>query len=482
MLAVRASYSELVHALDKKKSTVNESESESESEGGKLSLYSAALHLTKLCLGTGVLALPFATTKGGTLFMPLGITVIALLNGFSCHMMIECKKCCETSRVPPGLSSTYSKIAFCSGGWPAVIVTDASIIMTLLGVCISYQITFSSLMEDFLKGLGGVFAVSSWALSVASFVILMAPVLITEDISSLTRFSFGGLVTLLGGVGSIFAFGVELYGLDVINGSVTPRVQPLPLFPQSLEDFFASIGVVVFGFGICSLVFPVEESLQTKSDFSTAVTLSLVFVGLTYSIVGVGGAILFVHDPAGVGSNVLRNLPSASLAAQLVRLSMAATCLLTFPLAFVPPAKMIESYLSSLLTRCGLTSTPHLAYYTEINGESSEPRLSTPVRYSNRALLLGACTYVSCRFPCFGLLVSLLGCFTVTILSFILPPFFRLKLVSLPCLETEDGHRPSLCPQVARDCLLTLLGTLLCVVASTVVVRQILASSGGGTC
>lgn len=490
MLAVRASYTELVQALDQK-------EAEKDREGGQ-SLCGAAVNLTKLCLGTGILALPFATTKGGTMFVPVGIALIALLNGYSCQILIECKKRTANARVPVGLSSTYSKIAYCSGGWTAVAVTDASIIITLLGVCISYQITFASLMGDFLQGLGG-FASSS-ALSIVSFVILMTPALAVEDISSLTKFSLSGLVALLAAVCAIVVFGVQLYGADVAGGNIAQ--QQLPLYPASLEDFSACLGVLVFGFGICSLVFPVEESMESKADFPAAVLLCLVVVWVAYSVVGVGVAVLFVHAPAGVASNVLENLPSASVAAQLVRLAMSATCLLTFPLAFVPPAKMLESYLLSLLSllsRCAPTSLPHLLptlHHTEINaninanantninvngGEGhfergEPPRLSTPVRYANRALLLAACTSVSCRFPCFGLVVSLLGCFTVSILSFILPPFFRLKLVSLPSLEADPGAA-SLCPQAAGDALLTLLGTVLCLVSSVVVSQQILTQS-----
>lgn len=486
MLAVRASYTELVQALDQK-------EAEKDREGGQ-SLCGAAVNLTKLCLGTGILALPFATTKGGTLFVPVGIALIALFNGYSCQILIECKKRTANARVPAGLSSTYSKIAYCSGGWTAVAVTDASIIITLLGVCISYQITFASLMGDFLQGLGG-FASSS-ALSVVSFVILMTPALAVEDISSLTKFSLSGLIALLAAVCAIVVFGIQLYGADVVGGNTAQ--QQLPLYPASLGDFSACLGVLVFGFGICSLVFPVEESMESKADFPAAVLVCLVVVWLAYSVVGVGVAVLFVHAPTGVASNVLENLPSASVAAQLVRLAMSATCLLTFPLAFVPPAKMLESYLLSLMTWWDRTSLPHFLptlHYTEINaninttnttinvngGEGhlkrgEPPRLSTPVRYFNRALLLAACTHVSCRFPCFGLVVSLLGCFTVSILSFILPPFFRLKLVSLPSLEADPGAA-SLCPQAAGDALLTLLGTVLCLVSSVVVSQQILTQS-----
>ena len=49
---------------------------------------------------------------------------------------------------PPEATSTYSMIAYCAGGWRALYITDFCIIVTLLGVCVTYLITFITLLSD----------------------------------------------------------------------------------------------------------------------------------------------------------------------------------------------------------------------------------------------------------------------------------------------------------------------------------------------
>lgn len=468
------------------------------------SYISASVNLAKLCIGTGILALPFATVKGGIIASPLGIALIALWNGVSCNQMIECKNACEFKHAPDMLSSTYSRIAYCSGGWSAVYLTDFSIIVTLLGVCVTYQITFGKLMEDFFESCGYT-TISNSELSLVAFLILAVPVLITDDVSHLTKYSVVGMIMLLVGVSAIIIFGIINFGNDVLTG--VPAWQELPLWPASLDDISTFLGITTFGFGICALVFPVEQSMTEKSHFGWAVFLSLLAVWIIYSVMGIGVGILFTHAPGGISSNILENLPQQSIAAEVVRVSFALICLLTYPLAFIPPVKMIEHYLMVIVRRLTdntpsgesqfLSQIKYFAYESltaassdasergvDIQGgsvesaeaaRSDDPRPSTALRYTFRLLLLTLCTYISCKFPCFGLLISLLGCFTVTILSFVLPPFFRLKLVSLPHYEGtgNGGYR------ILLDIIMTGLGSLLCITATMVVTLQILNRSEG---
>ena len=48
--------------------------------------------------------------------------------------------------LPSELSSVYSKISYAALGTIGVYITDLSIIVTLVGVCVIYQITFSQLL------------------------------------------------------------------------------------------------------------------------------------------------------------------------------------------------------------------------------------------------------------------------------------------------------------------------------------------------
>lgn len=61
---------------------------------------------------------------------------------------MDCKSTCSNVEFPSHLSSTYSKMAYAGAGQLGVIVTDMSIIITLLGVCIAFQITFATLLHE----------------------------------------------------------------------------------------------------------------------------------------------------------------------------------------------------------------------------------------------------------------------------------------------------------------------------------------------
>jgi amino acid permease len=57
----------------------------SPAESQKSSTFGAAINLSKLAIGTGVLALPYATSRGGLLFGPVCLALIALWNGVACR-------------------------------------------------------------------------------------------------------------------------------------------------------------------------------------------------------------------------------------------------------------------------------------------------------------------------------------------------------------------------------------------------------------
>jgi amino acid permease len=81
-------------------------------------------------------------------------------------------------------------------------------------------------------------------------------------------------------------------------------------------------GIVVFCYGICAFVFPIEENMEKKSQFGLAVIGCLVFVCSLYILVGNGCAILYHSQPEGISGNILLNLPAKSIAAKVARISM----------------------------------------------------------------------------------------------------------------------------------------------------------------
>jgi amino acid permease len=262
-------------------------------------------------------------------FAPVIIGVIAVWNAVACSKMIECKNTCANCTFPSHLSSTYSRIAYAGAGNFGVAVTDFSIIITLVGVCIAYQITFSQLLQEVP------WTNFSTTTLTTVFAVLALPLCCVPNVGVLAVFSLFGLVCLITSVIAIIVYGVLLYGPAAIANPLGPSVGALegthahvPLWPESLGNLTSFVGVATFCFGLCSLAFPVEESMRDQRDFGKAVVWALIFVWAVYMLFGDVGAFLYVHDVVGIKDNILSNLPTDSFVALLVRLAMTAVRLL----------------------------------------------------------------------------------------------------------------------------------------------------------
>lgn len=214
--------------------------------------------------------------------------------------------------------------------------------------------------------------------------------------------------------------------------------------------------------------------------------------------------------------------------------------LLTYPLTLVPPAQMLEHYMLSVkwcpvTTVSSLAGTHHHNNHTHSYGalemadvtdsESGTPangsnvdlysaaggeahrEVSFRTRCLNRLVIVLMTTVISTWIPCFGMVIALLGGFTVTILSFILPSYLHLQIVgyqnihgSPPAspvsplypnesIKTSGSATSEMSPEerksiVNTDLALTLGGVALCVVATAVTTIGFMSrvSSEGGSC
>lgn len=157
-----------------------------------------------------------------------------------------------------------------------------------------------------------------------------------------------------------------------------------------------------------------------------------------YIFCGVGSAWLFRCTE--ISENILSNLPdgelsyhdipanylnscviSGSVFATILRLACCAVALTSYPLCLVPAAEMIASVGS------------------ETNyEEDDERRPGVPLRIG----LVALCTSVAMVVPDFGLMVSIIGNFSVSMVSFVLP-----SAMSLACAHRQEAYLPIDTPQ-----------------------------------
>jgi amino acid permease len=118
----------------------------------KSTFIQTSLNITKLCVGTGVLAIPFAAREGGLLFHIIGSSLVTIWNVYSVHRLIESRSYIEMHReslnangnveqVPATTVNTnqFGLVTYYAYGSVGLHVIDSVMIMLMLGIIIAYE-------------------------------------------------------------------------------------------------------------------------------------------------------------------------------------------------------------------------------------------------------------------------------------------------------------------------------------------------------
>ena len=154
------------------------------------------------------------------------------------------------------------------------------------------------------------------------------------------------------------------------------------------------------------LTYNFKESMADPSQMVRASTIALLIVAGTYVILGVGLYALFPD----IDGDVLHTLPAEGWLPIVTRLSMAVVVFVTAPLLIVPCGQLIEGKILK-------TSSP-----TE--------EIPYAVRASVRIGIALLCVSISVLVPGFVSVLGLVGCASVAVVGFVVPPllFLRLRL------------------------------------------------------
>lgn len=388
-------------------------------------------NMAKICIGTGILALSYAFAHGGLLFSPVALVAIAIWNDWSVGCLLACEACLPedaAQRFPR--VSTYSRIAWVALGNAGIYLVEGMLMVTIFGVCTAYIIFSEQLLGASPLSLG-----SEAANALACALVVCLPSL-SKDVSYLVPLSNIGLLVLMAVVCSMFYVGAT-------GETRAENQETVDLLPASFRGFAVYFGVAVYCFGGTPLMFPVKESMedQRAKSFRRAQQTALALTSLAYCVVGVGLAIVFSRTAGGVPANLLQVLPRESRFASVLRLSFLVVTLLTLPLNFVPLAQLVE-------------------------GKAFPDGGSVAQTRTLRLLLLAVVVAVAAAVPDFGLVVSLLGCFSVTVLSFVLPPLFMVRI------KAKHGER--VVAPLAKT--LIVLGAVVCVTTTAQTALSICAS------
>jgi amino acid permease len=464
--------------------------------GDKASAFRTSLNVAKFSMGTGTLALPFASERGGLVFNAVGLFLIGAWDYYMSLLLLGCLDLLpsgeedeehdddddgrrrpssssavedrgeggtrgfrgtddddaapggggRTTRTPPSYGGGDTTVDSTPPPPPPPPGTTAYGRVAWYALGPVGLLVLDALMLSLLFGLvvayeaamssflsGTPLSTGSGGLDLLIPNIIVVVLSCVPDVGWLGNFSGIGLMALA------MSFVILSWQGFSENGCGGFRdVMSLSLWPAGLAEASSWFGVAVFSYGVAPFVFNFRDSMEDPRGVGRAVRVGLLAVYVGYVVMSNGMRVLF--SPSHVfDGDVLQAMPDSWISLS-VRLLMTLVVALTTPLVVVPCGELIEGKLG-------------MADNDDDDDDDGRRRhrhrrLATE-RVLVRILICLSCMAFSEYVPNgFVDLVSFIGCFCGATTGFVLPPLFRLKLSSVdgkPWSSREGMDRERMC-------------------------------------
>ena len=386
------------------------------------------LSLSKICIGSGVLALPWGIVQGRSIALP-GMVLIAVWNWYTSWQLLRCQRVMRRRKESledslsfsdsparaPKQRSSYSAIVHAVLGRAGMLLFEGSLTAVLFGVCCSLQIQSANLVVS-------VFPFVPYVYFILGSAVPLVPLVLQRSLRGISWISAVALVVLLIGLSAVAFVGVVSHGVPPAPWQFSAR--------PSAEDLSCFLGIALFAFGMQALVLPVCDGMRERERAPSALLLACSLVTGFYLLMGFGIARLFAASADGVQQLIILNLPDQTAVKALVCCCSALMALLSYPLMAMGVVQLLRG--------AGLLGAADAE-----DGVRRELLL--------RAALLACSTAIAAAIPKFGLIAGVVGCLTL-VNGQLLPPLLHLRI----CCVDEPPARYAL--HAAANGLLILLG------------------------
>eukprot|EP00903_Cladosiphon_okamuranus_P009273 g8848.t1 len=439
------------------------------------------LNVVNIAFGAGMLGLPYAIQGAGFVSGIVGMGIVLYWNFFCCSLLVQLRNEVLQARNDAVKGSALSKdmgspISFAAIGSYAMgsvgtVLVYVSVVVTLLGAATAYFINANELLKvtHLYLNLG-------WSEETAMYVntfiymLLMYPLTCIKSLAPLSKLSLPAIAALVAGFAVIIKLGLDMHGWPPLEEVLSWDALYVP---QTFDGFSTFFGVAAFSYGATIIIPEIQESMANPQEFTGALKTSLWTIWGSYSVLG-GIALLIYQQEGPVPDNIMARLPSGSPAQEPLLLFITMATLFTYPLAMQPvasifgqalikagfgkaPEKEKSGQYGALYAAETGTMTPISASPAAQEGDDSPSELSTGMYYGLRAALVLFSGFCATSVPNFGVVVSLLGSFSVTLGSFVLPPLFH---------RVVFGERLTALEKTTDE-VLTFIGVVTCVFTTT---------------
>jgi len=273
-----------------------------------------------------------------------------------------------------------------------------SLLITLMGATAVYFILIGTTLGIFQEGGEPILGYRVWILIALPVAIGLC---LIDDLRVFSYCGLVGLAVILAGFVVTFWYGFENFDVTIHS-----------------EDFFVKptiaqfLGIVAFSNAPVIMVPPVYDEMKNKEHIDTVMIASQTSISFIYFVLGFLGYVLFVG--VGIEDNIFLNLPSHSVLSAIVQITLVIVITLSLPV----PVYFAVSMADFSLLRSSSDNRM-------VNLYKNHPYVGKKIIIT-LSVVLACC--ISILFPSFGDVLSILGCVTITILSYIMPPICHLLM------------------------------------------------------
>lgn len=407
--------------------------------------------LFKSFCGLGVLALPSAFRLAGYVGGTLGIIVIAATSYHCMNLLLQCAVLAQTKINSGGFSAnkgiegadgkyednlrTGKSTQTGSGEYGASVESSTTMVMSfgaigeiaigkigssLVDVCLVLsQVGFATAYLIFIGS--NVFSVLNHIGEPSTYIFIAAvavvPLVWLKDLKHLAFTSLLADAAILFGIITIFAYDLLKLSDGVDSRAKSLRMGTLPLF----------FGVAVFAFEGVGLILPVQQTMQRPQDMPGLLRVTLLILTVIFISIG---ALSYMAYGAATADMITLNLPRNGLVST-VQVFYSLGLFFTYPVMMFPACKILEA------TKTYYDIQDQVIHFLRSSSSFNITfsKYVLPEDVTQRAfrllLVLGTAT-IAVITPHFTLFVDLIGSIACTMLAFVLPTIFYVKLVDKP--------------------------------------------------
>ncbi|XP_067933000.1 vesicular inhibitory amino acid transporter-like [Watersipora subatra] len=342
-----------------------------------------------------IVSFPYAVHQGGywAIFAMLAVAGICCYTG---KILVECLYVTGKDGVKKRVRTSYGEIAEqVLGKWMGKVLVSSAQVIELLMTCILYVLLAGELLK-------GSFSTKSMPLS-AWICLSTIPLLFCSFLKTMRRVSF---LSLWCSIAHMFInIMIILYCLTLVHQwqplavKINPNIWTVPI----------SLGIIVFSYTSQIFLPTLEGKMVRRERFNCMMHCTHIAAAVFKAVFSYIGYITWGENTQEVITN---NLPRTLKIA--VNVILVVKALLSYPLPYFAAVEIIEK-----------------AFFDKKTIFPSCYRENVSIKWWGiglRALLVIATTLLAIFIPHFALLMGLIGNFTGTTLSFILPCVFYLSL------------------------------------------------------